>query len=135
MLHFHKTNEFIGKKNLGGYLRIIPCMFYMIGRRLNNSILTHFMHTHVFFLFCHQCWRTFPCFSWSLVNRKITSYLLIFTKSLWLHVKHFIALTKRESGRRFFFCNYRSGLPLSTHRPVTGGVSTYNSMHVLHDWP
>jgi hypothetical protein len=33
------------------------------------------------------------------VNRKITSYLLIFTKSLWLHVKHFIALTKRESGR------------------------------------
>ena len=39
------------------------------------------------------------------VNRKITSYiyLLIFTKSLWLHVKHFIALTKRESVRRFFF--------------------------------
>ena len=37
------------------------------------------------------------------VNRKITSYLLIFTKSLWLHVKHFIALTKRESGRRIFF--------------------------------
>jgi hypothetical protein len=55
------------------------------------------------------------------VNRKITShiYLLIFTKSLWLHVKHFIALTKRESVRRivFFFCNYQSGLPLSTHRP------------------
>jgi hypothetical protein len=56
------------------------------------------------------------------VNRKITShiYLLIFTKSLWLHVKHFIALTKRESVRRIvFFCNYRSRLPLSTHRPVT----------------
>jgi hypothetical protein len=50
------------------------------------------------------------------VNRKITSYiyLLIFTISLWLHVKQFIALTKRES-----FCNYRSGLSLSTHRPVT----------------
>jgi hypothetical protein len=33
------------------------------------------------------------------VNRKLTSYiyLLIFTISLWLHVKHFIALTKRES--------------------------------------
>jgi hypothetical protein len=30
-------------------------------------------------------------------------YLLIFTKSLWLHVKHFIALTKRESVRIFFF--------------------------------
>jgi hypothetical protein len=48
------------------------------------------------------------------VNRKITLYiyLLIFTKSLWLHVKHFIALTKRESVRRIvFFCNYRSGLP------------------------
>jgi hypothetical protein len=57
------------------------------------------------------------------INRKITSYiyLLIFTKSLWLHVKHFIALTKRESVRRigFFCCNYRSRLPLSTHRPVT----------------
>ena len=39
------------------------------------------------------------------VNHKITSYiyLLIFTKSLWLHVKHFIALTKRESVRRIFF--------------------------------
>jgi hypothetical protein len=46
------------------------------------------------------------------VNRKITSYiyLLIFTKSIWLHVKHFITLTERESVRR---------LPLSTHRPVT----------------
>ena len=55
------------------------------------------------------------------VNRKITSYiyLLIFTISLWLHVKHFIALTKWESVRRIFFCNYRSGLSLSTHRPVT----------------
>jgi hypothetical protein len=30
-------------------------------------------------------------------------YLLIFTKSLWLHVKHFIALMKRESVRRIFF--------------------------------
>ena len=39
------------------------------------------------------------------VNRKITSYiyLLIFTISLWLHVKHFIALTKRECVRRIFF--------------------------------
>jgi hypothetical protein len=55
------------------------------------------------------------------VNRKITSYiyLLIFTKSLWLHAKHFIALTKRKSVRRFFCCNYRSGLSLSTHRLVT----------------
>ena len=38
-------------------------------------------------------------------------YLLMFTKSLRLHVKHFIALTKRESVRRFFCCNYRSGYP------------------------
>jgi hypothetical protein len=55
------------------------------------------------------------------VNRKITwyIYLLIFTKSLWLHVKHVVALTKRESEKFFVFCNYRSGLPLSTHRPVT----------------
>ena len=38
------------------------------------------------------------------VNRKITSYiyLLVFTISLWIHVKHFIALTKRESVRIFF---------------------------------
>jgi hypothetical protein len=34
-------------------------------------------------------------------------------------ISHFIALTKRESVRRFFFCNYRSRLPLSTGRPVT----------------
>jgi hypothetical protein len=39
------------------------------------------------------------------VNRQITSYiyLLISTISLWLHVKHFIALTKRESVRRIYF--------------------------------
>jgi hypothetical protein len=39
------------------------------------------------------------------VNRKITSYvyLLIFTKSLWLHVKHVFPLIKRESVRRIFF--------------------------------
>jgi hypothetical protein len=56
------------------------------------------------------------------LNRKIMSYiyLLIFTISLWLHVKHFIVLTKRESVRRIFVVvNYRSGLSLSTHRPVT----------------
>ena len=39
------------------------------------------------------------------VNPKITSYiyLLISTISLWLHVKHFIGLTKRESVRRIYF--------------------------------
>jgi hypothetical protein len=56
------------------------------------------------------------------VNRKITLYiyLLIFTISLWLHVKHFITL-KHEKGKceKIFFYNYRSGLSLSTHRPVT----------------
>ena len=26
---------------------------------------------------------------------------------------------KGKVGEEFFFCNYRSGLPLSTHRPVT----------------
>ena len=51
-------------------------------------------------------------------------YFLIFTKSLRLHVKHFITLTKRESARRIFFCNYRSGLPLSTHRPRKTREST-----------
>jgi hypothetical protein len=59
---------------------------------------------------------------YTIFSRKITSYiyLLIFTISLWLHVKHFIALTKRESVRRIFFCcNYWSGLSLSTHRPMT----------------
>jgi hypothetical protein len=65
------------------------------------------------------------------VSRKITSYiyLLIFTKSLWLHVKYFIALTKRESVRRIFLCNYRLGLPLSTHRPVfMKNTGKYNSI-------
>jgi hypothetical protein len=65
------------------------------------------------------------------VNRKITSYiyLLIFTKSLCLHVKHFIALTKRESERRIFLCNYGSGLPLSTHRSVTSkNTGKYDSI-------
>jgi hypothetical protein len=57
------------------------------------------------------------------VNRKITSYiyLLIFTISLWLHVKHFITL-KHEKGKcekKNLWCYYRSGLSLSTHRPVT----------------
>jgi hypothetical protein len=56
------------------------------------------------------------------VNRKITLYiyLLIFTISLWLHVKHCITL-KHEKGKceKIFFYNYRSGLSLSTHRPVT----------------
>jgi hypothetical protein len=53
MLHFHKTNEFIGGFfwGGGGYLRIIPCMFYMIDRRLNNCHLARFMHTHAFFFF------------------------------------------------------------------------------------
>ena len=58
-----------------------------------------------------------------IINRKITSYiyLLIFTISLWLHVKHFITL-KDEMGKcenKIFACNYRLGLSLSTHRPVT----------------
>ena len=41
MLHFHKTNVFTGIFGGGGvgYLRIIPCMFYMIDRRLNNCHL------------------------------------------------------------------------------------------------
>jgi hypothetical protein len=56
------------------------------------------------------------------VNRKMTSYiyLLIFTISLWLHDKHVITL-KHEKGKceKIFFCKYRSGLSLSTHRPVT----------------
>ena len=39
------------------------------------------------------------------VNRKITSYIyhLIFTLSLWIHVKHFIARTKKVSVRRICF--------------------------------
>ena len=63
------------------------------------------------------------------VNRKITSYnyLLIFTKSLWLHVKHFIALTKRESVRRYFFvmtdqdypCQYIDQWPRKTRESTT----------------
>jgi hypothetical protein len=41
MLHFHKTNEFIGIFFWGGGdLRIIPCMFYMIDRRSLVDVLT-----------------------------------------------------------------------------------------------
>ena len=64
----------------------------------------------------------YNCIIKNYVIRKITSYiyLLIFTKSLWLHVKHFIALTKRESVRRIFFLQLPDqNYPLSTHRPVT----------------
>ena len=31
----------------------------------------------------------------------------------------FYCTNERENVRRIFFCNYRSGLSLSTHRPVT----------------
>jgi hypothetical protein len=44
------------------------------------------------------------------VSRKITSYifLLIFTKSLWLHVKHFIdtAIVTSQLFRKSFYCRY-----------------------------
>jgi hypothetical protein len=36
MLHFHKTNQFIGGGGGVGGLRIISCMIYMIDRKLNN---------------------------------------------------------------------------------------------------
>jgi hypothetical protein len=57
------------------------------------------------------------------VSRKITSYiyLLIFTISLWLHVKHFIALTKRESVRRFFFV-----ITCQDHRHLDPGFFFFN---------
>jgi hypothetical protein len=53
-----------------GYLRIIPCMFYMIDRRLNNCHFKLVLCVHMVFfsLFCRQCCRTFPRFSWSLVD-------------------------------------------------------------------
>ena len=66
------------------------------------------------------------------VNRKITSYiyLLIFTISVWLHVKHFITLKhEKVKCEEIFFCNYRSGLSLSTHRPVsTKNTGKYDSI-------
>ena len=57
------------------------------------------------------------------VNSKITSYiyLLIFTISLWYSCRAFY-YTKARKGKvweNFCCCNYRSGLSLSTHRPVT----------------
>jgi hypothetical protein len=53
-------------------------------------------------------------------------YLLMFTKSLRLHVKHFIALTKRESVKRFFFfCNY--GEPDRVIQMIVKTVSNTNS--------
>ena len=56
------------------------------------------------------------------VSRKITShiYLLIFTISLWLHVKHFITLMHEKwKCEEILLCNYQSGLSVSSHRPVT----------------
>ena len=47
MLHFHKTKEFICIEESSTY----NFMFYVIGRRLNNSVLTRFMRTHAFFFF------------------------------------------------------------------------------------
>ena len=52
----------------GGGVSTYNFMLYVNVRRLNNSVLTYFMRTHAFFLFCRQCYRTFPCFSWSLVD-------------------------------------------------------------------
>jgi hypothetical protein len=68
------------------------------------------------------------------LNRKITSYiyLLIFTKSLWLHVKHFIALMKRESVRRIVFfvitdqdypCQHINQWPRKTRESMTALVT------------
>ena len=42
---------------------MIPCMFYMIGRRLNNSLLARFMRTHVVFPFLSPMLSYFPVFS------------------------------------------------------------------------
>jgi hypothetical protein len=76
------------------------------------------------------------------VNRKITSYiyLLVFTISLWIHVKHFIALTKRESVRSiFFFCNYRMPFVSSTLKsfekwrsPLFGATGNFNHQILLY---
>ena len=70
------------------------------------------------------------CIIKNYVNRKITSYiyLLIFAISLWLHVKHFIAPTKRESVRRIFFfvitgqdypCQHTDQWPRKTRESTT----------------
>ena len=49
MLHFHKTNEFIC--SWGGEVSTYNFMFYVNVRRLNNSVLTYFMRTHICMLF------------------------------------------------------------------------------------
>jgi hypothetical protein len=83
-------------------------------------------------LFFSSTLKSFEKWRSPLFGAKITSYiyLLIFTISLWLHFKHFIALTKRESVRRILFCNYRSGLSLSTHRPVTTTQMSFIYCHL-----
>jgi hypothetical protein len=68
----------------------------MINRRLNNSLLTRFMRTHVFLLlFCRQCCRTFPCFSWSLVD-VLTRLVLIgnYKKKILLTLSLFVSALK-----------------------------------------
>ena len=78
------------------------------------------------------------------VNRNITSYiyLLIFTKSLWLHVKPFIALTKRESVRRFFFvitdhdypCQHIDQWPRKTWESTTALATKKKKVCVRIKW-
>jgi hypothetical protein len=62
------------------------------------------------------------------VNRKITSYiyLLIFTKSLWLHVKHFIALTKRETRMDYAFCLLTLKSSEKWRSPLFGATCNFN---------
>ena len=97
------------------------------------------------------------------VNRKITSYIypLIFTISLWLHAKHCIALTKRESVWRILFsvitdqdwpCQHinsdhekhgkvrqhwgqkRKKMCLSIKRPKTDSYLTYGQSHITWNY-
>ena len=68
-------------------------------------------------------------------SRKITSYiyLLIFTISLRLHVKHCIALMHEKwKCEKICLCNYRSGISLSSHRAVTTkNTGKYDSIDLI----
>ena len=59
------------------------------------------------------------------------SYIISALISCNFIIKNYVnrKITERESVRRIFLCNYRLGLPLSTHRPVTSkNTGKYDSI-------
>ena len=65
------------------------------------------MRTHAFFLFCRQCCRTFPCFSWSLVNVLTMVVLIGNYKKKYSHTFPFCQCNKMLDMKSYRFCKYQ----------------------------